>query len=99
MIVQPDVRACRFDSSFPGDTRVSIHDLARGFLQHLRDPRSLREWAFIMEALPYELIDAEDHPARQNFLNALWSASFGDPLQEAEIGVITELARGDSIPS
>jgi hypothetical protein len=87
----PTEGRCEFDASFPAGTRVGIRDLARGFLSHLPDVGQLTEWAFVMEAMPYDLTDAEDHPTGQMLLDALWNASFGNPLSETEIGVISNL--------
>ena len=88
----PEVGRWQFPASFPADTRVAVGDLARGLLTHLHDGSRLKEWGTIMEALPYELVDAESHPEGQTVLNALWSASFGDPLSDKEIGVVTRIA-------
>jgi hypothetical protein len=88
----PSEARCQFHSSFPRDTRVSIHELARGFLTFLPDIRKLREWALVMEALPTEFA-IENHPAGETVLNALWSASFGDPLSDDQIAVLVELAK------
>jgi hypothetical protein len=87
----PSEGRCEFRASFPAATRVGVHDLARGFLTHYSDPCRLREWAFVMEAMPYDLTDAQDHPSGQLVLDAVWSASFGNPLAEREIAVITNL--------
>jgi hypothetical protein len=92
MTGRPEKGSCQFPAAFPGDTRVTVRDLARGLLTHLRDGPRLQEWAVLMEALPYDLVDAESHPEGQTVLDALWSASFGDPLGEEAIGVVTHLA-------
>ncbi len=88
----PEEGSWQFPVAFPADTQVAVGDLARGLLAHLHDGPRLKEWATLMEALPYELVDAESHPEGQTVLDALWSASFGDPLGEKEIGVVTSLA-------
>ncbi len=88
----PEGGSWQFPAAFPADTQVAVADLARGLLAHLHDGPRLKEWAALMEALPYELVDAESHPEGQTVLNAVWSASFGDPLGEKEIGVVTSLA-------
>ena len=83
----PNDTACHFLGSFPGDTRVTVHDLARGFLTYLGDAAKLRLWAFLMEALPADL-DVENHPAGETVLGALWSASFGEPLSAEQLDVL-----------
>jgi hypothetical protein len=75
----------------PLDVKVDIKDLARGFIAHLKAPRALREWAFVMEALPTEF-DAERHPSGEAVMDALWSASFGEPLDDAQVELLKNLA-------
>ncbi len=96
MQVQLDQGVCRFDDSGPVEARVDIHDLARGFLTHMHDSRRLREWAFVMEGLPVDL-DVEGHPAGEKVLDALWSASFGEPLTDDQIRVLEDL--GGEVPN
>ena len=86
----PPESRCHFLPSFPTETRVSVHDVARGFLTHLTDAAKLREWAFVMEALPADL-GVESHPAGETVLNALWSASFGERLSEEQVAVLEAL--------
>ena len=62
-------------------------------MSHLHDPAALREWAFVMQAIPADLAAVEAHPDGEVVLGALWKASFGEPLSEAEIGVIKALTR------
>jgi hypothetical protein len=75
----------------PLDLPVSIQDLARGFVTHLRAPQGLREWAFVMESLPTDF-EAEKHPSGDAVMDALWSASFGDPLSDGQIELLENLA-------
>jgi hypothetical protein len=93
MAVRFEGGRCVFEDTGPLDLRVDVHDLARGFLAHLHDPSGLKEWAFVMEALPVDL-DVEGHPEGETVLNALWSASFGEPLGEDQVEVLKELGRG-----
>jgi hypothetical protein len=79
----------------PLDLQVSIPDLARGFVFHLGEPRALREWAFVMEALPTDFA-AENHPSGALVMDALWSASFGDPLSEVQTELLKDVAREGS---
>jgi len=91
----PQEKQCRFRPSFPGHTQVSIYDIARGFLTCLGDVSKLREWAFVVEAVPAEF-DVENHPAGEAVLDALWSASFGEPLGEDQLAVLKELGEEQS---
>src|SRR5437879_2569194 len=77
--VQLEGDRCTFQNPRDIEARVDIHDLAKGFLAHLHDARNLREWAFVLEASDLEMC-LEDHPAGETLLNALWSASFGEPI-------------------
>ncbi len=89
--VQLDGSRCTFQN--PRDVEVSadIHDVARGFLAHRHDAHKLREWAFVLESSDVEL-RLEDHPAGETLLNALWSASFGEPISEDVFKTLEQLA-------
>jgi hypothetical protein len=75
----------------PTSVRVTVHDVASGFVSCLHDPTALREWAFVMETVPADFEAVEAHPEGEVVLGALWNASFGEPLSEAEIEVIHTL--------
>jgi hypothetical protein len=75
----------------PLDVHVDLHDLARGFVAYLDAPDALREWAFVVEALPLDF-EAERHPGGESVMDALWSASFGEPLSDAQIELLKNLA-------
>jgi hypothetical protein len=91
----PQESRCYFLASFPADTRVTVHDLARGFLTYLHDATRLQDWAFVMEAMPAD-VDVENHPAGETVLNALWSASFGEPLSDDQLAVLKALGEEES---
>jgi hypothetical protein len=82
---------CIFQNPRNIEVCADIHDLAKGFLAHLHDARQLREWAFVLEASDVEL-GWEDHPAGETLLNALWSASFGEPIGTDVIKTLEQLA-------
>jgi hypothetical protein len=75
----------------PLDVKVGIQDLARGFVAHLPVPDALREWAFVMEALPTDF-GAEQHPSGEAVMDALWGASFGEPLSDVQVELLKNLA-------
>jgi hypothetical protein len=75
-------------------TRADAHDIAKGFLAHMHDPRSLKEWAFVVEAVDAEL-DVESHPAGEMLMNALWDASFGKQIPDDVVHAIEQLAAAD----
>ena len=98
-----DLRALGIDIRLEGDrcqvenpqhleAVAYVHDLARGLLAHRQDPRALREWAFVMEAVDVDL-DVEHHSAGDLVRNALWDASFGNPIAADVWQTIEELAR------
>lgn len=91
LVLQPEAGLA--DHLPPADVRLTVHDLARGFLSHMDDLKALREWAFVIEALPADLEAVEAHPDGEVVLGALWNASFGQPPEEREIEVIEALAR------
>jgi hypothetical protein len=96
MKAEPEESRCQFLSSFPSETRVSLRDLAKGFLAHSQDSRGLKEWAFVMEAMPADFA-TEEHPEGEAVLNALWKASFGEALSESEMELFKKL--GTESPS
>ncbi len=77
----------------PLDAKVNLQDLARGFIVHLQAPHTLREWAFVMEALPTDF-EADQHPSGEAVMDALWSASFGEPLSNVQVELLKTLAGG-----
>src|SRR5207253_11413010 len=89
--VQLQGNRCTFQNPREIDVSADIHDVAKGFLAHLQDARGLREWAFVLEASDVEL-RPEDHPAGEILLNALWSASFGEPISADVIKTLEQLA-------
>ena len=90
--VRLDGGRCAIDN--PGHLTASadVQDLACGLLAYLPDPSALRTWAFILEAESFvDWGDAERHPAWETLWDALWSASFGDPVPEEAIRTAEEL--------
>jgi hypothetical protein len=81
------------DNLRPVDVKIGIHDLARGFMAHSHDPAALRAWAFVMEALDADFDAVTAHPAGEHMWDAIWSASFGNPLEEAQLRLIEEIDR------
>jgi hypothetical protein len=73
---------------------IDVQDVARGFLTHLSNPIALREWAFVVEALDLDL-DVENQPQAETLLNAVWDASFGNPVPADVIRTIEQLAQID----
>jgi len=97
-----DLRALSMDIEFGSDGHVlrvghhisasaDVHDLAKGFQTYRHDPEKLRDWAFFVEAADVEL-DVSSHPAGETLLNALWGASFGEPLSPDAVRAIEQLA-------
>jgi hypothetical protein len=73
--------------------KADVHDLAKGLLSYLQHPGKLREWAYLMEAGSTILdLDVEDHPAGEPLMQALWKASFGEPISEDEKKMAEQLA-------
>jgi hypothetical protein len=83
-----------FENPQQHEATANVHDLAQGFITHRHDPCALREWAFVMETVDVDL-DAEQHPAGDRMLEALWDASFGNPIGAEVWQTIEELARTD----
>ena len=82
----------------PLDVTADVHDLARGFLTHWKDPRALKQWAFVMEALPTDF-QVERHSAGEAVMDLLWDASFGHAPDKAGIKLLEELAQENPSPS
>src|SRR5579859_2379915 len=79
MTIQLEGNLCEVQNPPDLNPQVDIHDLAQGLVTHFQDPRGLREWAFVMEAVEADFY-AEDYPAGDTVLTALWDASFGNPI-------------------
>ncbi len=74
---------------------AEVADLARGLLQGLPDPEQLRLWAFMLEAEDFlDWGDGERHPAWETLWDAVWKASFGEPISREAIQTAKELAGG-----
>jgi hypothetical protein len=83
----------------PTDVKVDIHDLASGFVAQWHDPAALRAWAFTLQAVDADFEPVEGHPSGEAVLDALWKASFGEPLEAGQVEVITKLAAERRSPS
>jgi hypothetical protein len=81
------------DNVPPTEVKIDIHDLARGFASHRDDPAALRAWAFVMQSLGADFEAVAEDPSGEIILDALWRASFGEPLDEAQERLIEKLAR------
>jgi hypothetical protein len=95
MEAQPDQGRCQFLPKFPDEVQVHIFHVVRGFRAYMHHPCQLREWAFVVEALPIDVVDVDIHPAGEAVMAAVWSASFGDPLRADQISLIEDLAHED----
>lgn len=73
---------------------ASIADLARGFLAHRHDPRALREWAFVVEAIDAS-VDVENHPHGDLVMRTVWDASFGNPVDASVVQIMEQLAQNN----
>jgi len=63
--------------------KIGVEDLARGWLAHSESGSALREWArFVHGAVSLIELDVESHPLGEELLDAVWRASFGEPLSE-----------------
>ena len=78
-------------------TAVSLADVATGFLTHLPPPRGLHEWAQAIEMCGcFDLASIEKDPVGELLLEALWSASYGDPIVVNTVEAIRSIAEGRS---
>lgn len=90
-----DEGRCLIQPQFPGEVRVYLFHVVRGFRTHMHDPHRLREWAFVIEALPIDIDVPEGYDSGEVVMDALWSASFGDLLRADQISLIEALGRED----
>ncbi len=79
--LQVEGEHCSINNPHRWEAAATVFDLAQGFLAFRNDSRKLREWAFVVEALDVDL-DVANHPAGETLLDALWRASFGEPLED-----------------
>ncbi len=73
---------------------VRFRDLARGFAS-LHHAAALREWAFVVEALDVDW-EGEGRPGGEWLLEALWDASFGNPIDATRIDAIVRMAKEEN---
>lgn len=63
--------------------RVTIQDVAKGWLRHSGNDKSLREWVRVIHGgvglVEFEFGDSREAEA---LLDILWRASFGEPISE-----------------
>lgn len=65
---------------------ATLRDLAHGLLAHLHDLGALKNWAFFLEAESFiDWAEGEDDPSWELLWDAVWCASFGDPIPDESI--------------
>jgi hypothetical protein len=71
---------------------ADAYDVAEGLLTHIHDAEELRPWALILES-GSDFLDLalEVHPAGEVLLDAVWKASFGDPIPDQAIRLAENL--------
>jgi len=88
----------QFGGSFrqpPGlEMAISSWDLAQGFHAFRHQPARLREWSFVVEALDLT-IDWHDPKIEERFSDALWRASFGEPIPEDFFRQVESIVQDD----
>ncbi len=95
--IQFEGAKCRISNPAGIDITAEIHDLAHGLLKYIDHPQELKTWAFVLEAADFVDFDGDQHPAREKLLDALWNASFGNPIDADVIQTARELVeRGQS---
>lgn len=74
---------------------VTAQDLATGLLAHLSSARARQEWAQAIEFCgSFDLAPLAGDPGGDLVLDALWSASFGEPISDEPLAAIREIAEG-----
>jgi hypothetical protein len=72
------------------EVQVSPADLSRGLLAAWARGTDLGEWAAATRSLV--ILDGEDSPVWEVLMNALWAASFGDPIPDEALTLARSLA-------
>ena len=93
VVMRLDGDRCTLDNPRHITATVSPADLAQGFARLHHDPTALREWAFLVEAMDVDLA-MDEHPAGEMLLEALWDASFGNPIHPKQLDAILQIAKG-----
>jgi hypothetical protein len=84
--VRLDGSRCAIDNPARLTASADLQDLARGLLTHLADPSGLRAWAFVLQSESFvDWGNAEHDSAWEPLWDAVWKASFGDPIPEEAI--------------
>lgn len=85
---------CFIDNTAHVEATAQAHDVAQGLIAYQDNPSALRTWAWILLAgSPFLELALEQHHAGEVLLEALWDASFGQPLSEYAKAVSAQLAR------
>ena len=87
-----------FSADNPRKIEVRIHsrDVAQGLLRLRNDRRDLRRWAWIILAADFVDLALEEEPDGDILLDALWDASFGEPVSEEAFATVERLVAEQS---
>jgi hypothetical protein len=83
---------CHVDNPRGISAVADVHDLAHGLQTYLPSPEQLRDWALFVNAADVDL-EVENHPDGETVLNALWDASFANPIDPKVRETIKRLAQ------
>ena len=89
--------SCRINNPRGIEATADAHDLAEGLLAFREDVQALRRWAFVIEAGSSFLdLRLEPQAAAEILLDAVWKASFGDPVPGIALRTAEELLQARS---
>jgi hypothetical protein len=89
-----EVGARCLDSSVTTSVELPLADLAAGLLRQWAMGTTVREWASVVLMLSnVQFLEAESHD-EERLLDALWSASAGEPVSDDVLTLARQLAQG-----
>jgi len=89
-----EVGGLRLDAPVSGGVELPLADLAAGLLRQWALGTTLREWAAVVLMLSDVQFQEAESPDEDRLLDAVWSASAGEPVPDDALRLARQLALG-----
>jgi hypothetical protein len=89
-----DVDPLRLDAPVIEGVELPLADLAAGLLRHWALGTTLRGWAAVVLMLADVQFQEAESPDEDRLLDALWSATVGEPVPDDAVRLARQLALG-----
>jgi hypothetical protein len=92
--VMGEVGGLCLDAPVREGVELPLADLAAGLLRQWALGTTLRQWAAVVLMLPEVQFQEAEGPDEDQLLDALWSASAGEPVPDDALRLARQLAQG-----